>query len=226
MTFKYRHRKEIIIGLIISLIIVSTIIFSIYYFQNNSEGNDIKFSKNTLKKKKKTKSIKAEIQEYKVDIKGEVLLPGIYTLNKDSRVIDVITKAGGLTENANTTVINLSKKIIDEMVIIIYSNQEVQDFENTIARQKELQEKCVQKDENALKNNACIENNEEITNTKVNINTASLEELQTLSGIGESKARDIIAYRETNKFNSIEDIKNVSGIGDSIFAKIKENITV
>ena len=113
------------------------------------------------------------------------------------------------------------------MVIIIYSNQEVKEFEKTKEKEKILQDKCIQKDENALKNDACINNNQS-TNTpnKININTASLEELQTLPGIGEAKAKDIITYRETNKFNTIEDIKNVSGIGDALFAKIKENITI
>ena len=113
------------------------------------------------------------------------------------------------------------------MVIIIYSNQEVKEFEKTKEREKILQDKCIQKDENALKNDACINNNQSAnTNNKININTASLEELQTLPGIGEAKAKDIITYRETNKFNTIEDIKNVSGIGDALFAKIKENITI
>ena len=113
------------------------------------------------------------------------------------------------------------------MVIIIYSNQEVKEFEKTKEREKTLQDKCIQKDENALKNDACINNNQSTnTNNKININTASLEELQTLPGIGEAKAKDIITYRETNKFNTIEDIKNVSGIGDALFAKIKENITI
>ena len=113
------------------------------------------------------------------------------------------------------------------MVIIIYSNQEVKEFEKTKEREKILQDKCIQKDENALKNDACINNNQSTnTNNKININTASLEELQTLPGIGEAKAKDIITYRETNKFNTIEDIKNVSGIGDALFAKIKENITI
>ena len=113
------------------------------------------------------------------------------------------------------------------MVIIIYSNQEVKEFEKTKEKEKILQDKCIQKDENALKNDACINNNQSAnTNNKININTASLEELQTLPGIGEAKAKDIITYRETNKFNTIDDIKNVSGIGDALFAKIKEHITI
>ena len=132
--------------------------------------------------------------------------------------------AGGLTENADTSVLNLSKKIEDEMVIIVYSKQEVIDFKKTKEIEKQVEEKCKNSNETLI-NGACIEI-EEKTSTKVNINTASKEELMTLSGIGESKAEDIIKYREKEQFVSIEDIKKVSGIGDSLFAKIKENITV
>ena len=223
ITFTYRHRKEIIIGLTISFIIV-TIIF-IFLYNNLNNNTKVVKEKTISLKKTKSKETK-EIEEYKVDIKGEVNSPGIYTLNSNNRVIDVIEKAGGLTENANTSVINLSKKITDEMVIIIYSNQEVLEFEKTKEKEKQLQEKCIQKDENSLKNDACISNSQTTTNNKININTASLEELQTLNGIGEAKAKDIISYRETNKFNTIEDIKNVPGIGEGLFAKIKESITV
>ena len=79
--------------------------------------------------KKKEKQASSEIY-FKVDIKGQVNNPGIYSLKEGSRVIDVIEASGGLTENANTTVINLSKKIEDEMVIIIYSNEEVNNFKS------------------------------------------------------------------------------------------------
>ena len=113
------------------------------------------------------------------------------------------------------------------MVIIIYSNEEVKEFEKTKEKEQIVQEKCIQKEENALRNDACISTNKETNlNNIININTATIEELQTLNGIGESKAKDIIAYRETNKFNTIDDIKNVPGIGEGLFAKIKENITV
>ncbi len=161
-----------------------------------------------------------------MDIKGEVNNPGIYSLNEGSRVIDVIEKSGGLTDKADTSVINLSKKIIDEMVIIIYSKNEVKDFKKTKELEKQVLDKCVQKDETSLKNDACIENSIKDQTTKININTATLEELMTLTGIGESKAKSIIKYREQTPFKSIEDLLNVTGIGDNLFAQIKENITV
>ena len=134
-------------------------------------------------------------------------------------------KAGGLTDQADTSVINLSKKVTDEMVIIVYSREEVEKFKETKEIEKEVYDTCNQKDENSLINNACIESSSN-TSSKISINTATLEELMTLPGIGESKAKDIINYRESNgPFNTIEDITKVTGIGESIFAKIKENIT-
>ena len=185
-----------------------------------------KDSEIVIKKKEKTST--SEIL-FKVDIKGQVNNPGIYSLKEGSRVIDVIEASGGLTENANTTVINLSKKIEDEMVIIIYSNEEVNNFSKTKEIEKQVIENCIKKDETSLQNDACINisNEESNTNNKtININSATQEELMTLPGIGESKAKDIITYRSEKPFKSIEDIKNVPGIGESLFAKIKENITI
>lgn len=224
ITFKYRYRKQIVIGIFILFLLVGGTILTIFMFQSDKKDkSDIVVSTATNSLKKKTK--KENIENYKVDIKGEILTPGIYTLKSNSRVIDVIEMSGGLTENADTSVINLSKKITDEMVIIIYSKSEVKDFEKTKETEKIVQEKCIKKDENALKNDACITDSVK-TSGKVSINTATKEELMTITGIGDSKAEDIIKYREGNgPFKTIEDIKNVSGIGDSLFAKIKENIT-
>ena len=163
-----------------------------------------------------------------VDIKGEVITPGIYKLKKSSRVIDVIEKAGGLTQNADTTVINLSKKITDEMVIIIYSKQEVKNWIKTKQQEDYLQEKCKIPEEGKVENNDCIEDNkkEDTSQSKININTATKEELMTLPGIGDAKAEEIIAYRKSNSFKTIEELKNVSGIGDTIYEEIKNHITV
>lgn len=221
MTFKYRYRKQIIIGIISCIIIISLIIITIINMPKEESKEEI-----VIKKTKKKET--TVVEELKVDIKGQVINPGIYSLKDGSRVIDVIAAAGGLTEYADTSVINLSKKIQDEMVIIVYSGEEVIDFHKTKEIEKQVEEKCIQKDEESLKNDACITNtnNSNLTG-KISINTATLEELMTLTGIGEAKAKDIISYRESNgPFKTIEDLKNVSGIGDSVFAKIKENITV
>ena len=213
----------------IILIIISIIVgLTIFYYQKNNKKEkkkEIVEVKETDDLKIKDKA-KEELEiEYKVDIKGAINVPGIYSMKSTSRVIDVINEAGGLTEIADTSVINLSKKIIDEMVIIIYTKDQVANFKKIKEEEKVVQDKCNQVDENSLKNDACIKT-EEIT-TKVSINNSTKEQLMTLQGIGESKASDIIKYREENgPFNSIEDIKNVPGIGDNLFAQIKEDITL
>lgn len=174
-----------------------------------------------------TKEDTSEEVKIKVDIKGQVLNPGVYQLESDSRVKDVIELAGGLTEEANTSLINLSKKITDEMVIIIYSNEEVK---NSNVKEIETVFKVVEKECQCpnIKNDSCIntelEDNE--TTKLININTATKEELMTLTSIGEAKAELIIEYRNTTPFNTIEELMNVSGIGETLFNKIKEYITV
>lgn len=175
---------------------------------------------------------KKVMKKIKVDVKGSVNNPGVYELDENSRVIDAINASGGVNEYANTSNINLSKKITDEMVIIVYSNYQIETYKNDNKKTEYVYievEKCPDN-----MNDACISQNKS-TNKKednneitiVSINTASLEQLKTLPGIGESKANDIIKYREKEgNFKTIEDIKNVSGIGDSLFEKIKDYITV
>lgn len=139
-----------------------------------------------------------------VDIKGEVINPNVYKIKKGLRVIDVINLAGGLTEESDTSNINLSKIVTDEMVIVIKS--------------KNNEEVYIDSDVDINNNN----NN----NKLIDINTCTIDELLTLPGIGESKANNIIEYRKKNKFNTINDIMNVSGISESLFNKIKEYIKV
>ncbi len=220
ITFKYRYRKQIILGVIIFIIVGGLIGFCIYKFKDNykEKKKDIVLEKSIVKKD-------VTIDKYQVDIKGEINYPGTYKVDSNLRVIDVIKLAGDLTENADTSVINLSKKISDEMVIIVYSKEQVLDFKKTKEIEKQVEERCIQKDENSLVNDACI--NSSVSNGKVNINTSSIDELKNLTGIGDKKAKDIISYREKNgNFNTIEDIMKVSGIGEANFAQIKEDITV
>ena len=189
-----------------------------------------------------------------VDIKGAVLTPGIYTVDKNTRVMQVIDKAGGLTENADVSVINLGKKVFDEMVIYIYTKEEVASFVTT---KEELVEKIEACPETNYPNDACVciedtniidqnlggESSDALVNDtgselatnsgvipengKISLNQASLEELMLLNGIGEVKAQAIITYREANGgFKTIEELKNVDGIGDSTFEKIKAQLTI
>ena len=160
-----------------------------------------------------------------VDIKGAVNNPGVYELDTGSRVIDAIILAGDLREDADTSIINLSKELKDGMFIIVYTKEEISTYKDKIIPSKtiikEIENKIICPD---TSNDSCISDNDKQAGL-ININTASIEELTTLPGIGESKAKKIIEYREETPFETIEDIKNVSGIGDSAFDKIKNNIT-
>lgn len=226
MTFTYRHKKEIILFLLgfALLLVIGFIIIYNNLSVNDKPKEDIVLN---TKKKEEKEELKEDIY-YQIDIKGEVINPNIYTVKEGSRVIDVIRLAGGLTENADTKVLNLSKKVEDEMVIIVYSYDEVLNFTETLEKEKQEQEACLNQSE--IINGACIEDspsNSGAASGKISINTATIEELMTLSGIGEAKAKAIIKYREeVGSFQSIEELKEVEGIGDSIFDSIKENITI
>jgi len=155
----------------------------------------------------------------KVDIKGAVANPGVFEVREGDRVFNVIEMAGGLLEDANTQFINLGKRVFDEMTIWIYTDQEVEDLKPTIIQWMDLECDCP-----SVENSACISTPGE--DGLININAASLDLLMTLPGIGESRARAIIDYRIRTPFRTIEDIMNVSGIGESLFGSIKELITV
>ncbi len=157
--------------------------------------------------------------EFYVDIKGAVKKPGVYKVSEKNIVKDVIDMAGGLKSTAVTSNINLSKKVTSEMVIYVYTKSELTTAKTTkiISDEKILITTEPVKDES---------NSDQNTRKLININVASKTELMTIPNIGESKADSIIIYRTENKFNKIEDIMNVSGIGESVFAKIKEFITV
>ncbi len=236
MTFKYRYKKQIIAGSIAIFILLLLGGFIIHQSFNKKETKKEKSTLVVAKKKSsnlKELEVEEEGKDIYVDIKGEVVLPGTYLIKASKRVKDVIDMAGGLTENADTSVINLSKKLQDEMVIIIYSQREVQNFKQTKEKENNALDACKYSEDYGLENDACIEKQTDKTseNSKttaiININSATKEDLMTLSGIGESKADDIINYRNTNGgFKNIEDIKNVKGIGDAVFAKIKDRITI
>lgn len=171
-----------------------------------------------------------------VDVKGAVNKPGVYELDENKRVIDAISLAGGLNDKADTINLNLSKKVSDEMIIIVYTKTEIENYtkknDNRKAVCASLECNCIDDFNDACNNSKTNDSKSTSkttvkTSSKVSINSADKNELMTLSGIGESKANSIISYRQENgSFKTIDDIKNVSGIGDSVFEKIKNNITL
>lgn len=214
--------KKIFLILLGISILLSGAIFILY--KNNQSKNeeviDIFKDKEEVKEEEEEQKEDSEDKKIVVDIKGMVASPGVYEVSSTARVNDVITMAGGLLDGADTSLINLAKIVADEMTIIVYSKEEV--------TEKLKEEICVCECP-LITNDACI--NDSLSSVKegtlININTATKEELMTISGIGETKADDIIKYRESNgNFKSIDEIKNVSGIGDALFEKIKDYITV
>ena len=165
----------------------------------------------------------------KVEIKGEVENPGVYTITKGSRVEDLLKKVK-LKKTASLEFNNLSKKLNDEDVVIIYSDQEIENFQNGNTAVKYVEKECICP---SIKNISCFNNavtnlDGLINNTgKVSLNSALIDELITLPGIGEAKAKLIIEYREKNNgFKDIEEIMNIKGIGEKMFEKIKPYITL
>lgn len=146
-----------------------------------------------------------------VEIKGEVKNPDVYTLDDECIIKDLIEKAGGLTENADLSNINRAKKLQDhELIYIGNKNDTAADSTS----------------EPAVKA-ASSTGGASSSSGKININTADVEALKKINGIGDSKAKSIISYRETNgNFSSIEDLKNVDGIGEKMFEKMKDMVEV
>ena len=224
---------------IVLLIIVIISIFIVKKYLNKNKYNDIEIVDNiiddeiTKTDKKTNEENTEETIEYNIDIKGAVNNPGVYKVESNLTVNDVINIAGGLKENADTSVINLAKKITDEMVIIIYTKEEVKNSNIVDTVIKVVEKECVCPNiENdgclntEIKDEISIKDDNKETNGLININTATIEELKTINGIGESKAKSIIEYRSNvGKFKSIEDLKNVDGIGDTLYEAIKIYIT-
>ncbi|CAH0135317.1 MULTISPECIES: helix-hairpin-helix domain-containing protein [Priestia] len=142
-----------------------------------------------------------------VDIKGAVQKPGVYQLPKDARVKDALAQAGGATKEADLRQLNLASKLQDEMAVYIPAAGEEIPPSSPVSSIS----------------SSGTSNDQPL----VNINTANTDELQTLNGIGPSKASAIVSYREENGlFQTVEDLGQVSGIGEKSLEKIKAQITV
>lgn len=213
----------IIIISVIALIIYEVAIKKENLIENITDINTIETSEENETKEQEKVDITKEIMVY---ITGEVKNPGIYELEENSRIKDVIEKAGGLKETADITDINLATILQDEDKITIPTkDKKMEEKQNTERIQSNKQSKTTEKSQNttSISTNTTGKNQ----NTKVNINTATQTELETLPGIGPSTASKIVSYRKENgKFKSIEEIKKVNGIGESKYKKIKELIKV
>lgn len=231
---EYRKKIFIVLGFFFILCLIG---FGYFYFDSFSLKKEkkkveefpieIKEAKEEKEpKKEEEKEEKAIPKLVTVDIKGAITSPGVYEVEEGSRVQDVIRLANGLVENADVSLINLSKKVEDEMVIVIYTKEEILAFKEKNNASSSTTP-IIECPEEPIINDACItneksENQESVEGTKVSINQSDLKTLMTLPGIGESKAQAIISYREQNGgFQSLEQLKNVSGIGEAVYAKLE-----
>ena len=141
-----------------------------------------------------------------VDVKGAVVRSGVYRLEKGARVQDAVAAAGGLTEQADHQSVNLAQKLTDEAMVYVANQGE----NRSILPAPTSQQGSSGQEQG-----------------KVNLNTATESELQTISGIGAKKAADILAYRTANGgFHSVDDLLKVSGIGKKSLEKIRDHVTV
>lgn len=220
---------------IISFFIMIILILFLNGCQKNEEEV---FFEEEIKVEEKEKNIEEQKNYINVDIKGQIKNPGVYQIIEETNINELIKLAGGLNKNGTTENINLAKKLEDEMIIIIKSKAELKkqlnadnvDSIGTVCPIATYDcSECLRDNNSIIINDSNRKKDIDVNenNNKISINKGTLEELITLPGIGESKANAIIDYRNINGyFITIEDLKNVSGIGDIAFEKIKDFITV
>ena len=209
----FENKEKIIIAIICVILVISVVIYFLgreeeEYIEINNEIANLSEEENSEEEEEID-----EIEEIILHIIGAVKNPGIVKVKEGSRIVDVIEAAGGITEEADISKINLAYVVEDGQKILVPS------ITDEITEQTEYVT-------SESGDNIIVDNNEG-ENMMVNINKATQTELETLPGIGPAMALRIIEHREENgNFENIEDIKNVKGIGDAKFDNIKNNICV
>ena len=200
--FFRQNVKSIILAFVCSLVLI---IGGLFYFNQNKTEDYSGVSFSNISNETNNKDEKAENRHDEkifVDVKGAVKHPGVFETTKDKRVKDLIEEAGGLLDDADTSTLNLSQKVKDQMVIYVLKHGE---------KPKQISD------------GGSSSSNRDV----ININTANKEQLMKISGVGKTKAEAIISYREKNgDFKKKEDITKVHGIGKATFEKIKDKIEV
>ncbi|HEM6233719.1 TPA: helix-hairpin-helix domain-containing protein [Streptococcus suis] len=206
------YKWQIALPAVAGLLMATFLIFSQPAKSDQTGLIDFPQTEQTSSGQEQTEEISTEASEEPIqlviDIKGAVEKPGLYTLEADARVNDAVEAAGGLTSQADPKSINLAQKLSDEAVVYVASKDENISVVTSTATSSAMSQ-------------------EEKTTSLVNLNTATEADLQTISGIGAKRAVDIIAYREANGgFKSVDDLNNVSGIGDKTMESIRPYVTV
>ncbi|MFQ6833773.1 MAG: helix-hairpin-helix domain-containing protein [Enterococcus faecalis] len=208
---KQLPKKWLLLGSGASMVILITLLVGIYLMVNKKAQVDTTMWEETsltTTAEAATDATKerAETMIY-VDIKGAVKVPGIYQLKNQQRIWDALALAGGVSEEADTAQVNYAQKVKDQMIIYVPKKGE------SVAQSLET-----------LQESAPAQQNQE---EKINVNTATEAELQTISGIGAKKAQEIIRFRdEQGPFKTVEELKNVPGIVEKTVERLKDMLTV
>ena len=219
--YEFNKKQKIILGIIISIIIISFLYYIYTKDDQISISTEETIEENIVEEETEEENIVEE--NIIVHVSGAVNKEGIVELAPNSRISDAIDQAEGLKENADTKEINLAFKLEDGMKIYIPTIGENNNIENEESSNYITSSGGIVQ---AQEENIEI-NSDQKTSQKININTATQTELETLPGIGPSTSTKIINYREENgKFQTIEEIKEVSGIGDAKYENIKDLISV
>lgn len=233
ITFLKKWQLYIVAGIISISIILYTTLHNNISHRDENDSNTIQYSQNKRTKDEYSTDNQPNALDHKkgitsddnntgqqdnqniyVDLKGAVTKPGVYIMKSTDRINDLITKAK-LLKDADISQINLSEKLVDQkMIYIPHKNENNSKTESVITPTSS----------SATKTSNV---NQTSTNNKVNLNTSSESELLNVPGIGPTKVKEIISYREkTGTFQNVEDLKKIKGIGEKTFEKIKEYFTV
>ena len=215
--YEFNKKQKIIMVIVVSMIIIA-FLYYIYTKDNSTYVSEEEIIEQNRVDNTKEDVAQEEKQKIVVHVSGAVNKEGVFELDENSRIADAVQQAEGLKENADTKNINLAFKLEDGMKIYIPTIGE--NVEETVGE--------TQNDETSkyvIPSNGEAQDKER--NGKVNINTASQTQLETLPSIGPATSLKIINYREEHgDFQSIEDLKEVSGIGDAKYENIKDLICV
>lgn len=213
-------------GMIILILIVLGIG---WYFIQDNQTSDVKVETTTISNEKQvTESVDVTSSETKeiskkiyVDVKGAVHHPGMYAMESNDRLYDCIQKAGGLKKEADDKRIDYAQKVSDQMTIYVPTHQEKK---ISVTRMPKTLDDRRNATPHSMESYTPPEG-KGVDGHKINLNQADISQLQTISGIGEKRAQDIIEYRhQKGGFKSIDELKEISGIGDKTFEKLKDAV--
>lgn len=212
-----RHYRKIGLGLLILILVICGVILKFKEMTVESEPT-LSFTSSSITQQQQSETkmtleqATKELEGGYVDLKGAINHPGMYPFKDDMRVFDVIELGGGVTKEADLTRLNYAQKLKDQMIVYVYKKGE-----ETLPEEKLK--------DSPTEINLSEDSSGDKGDKKVSLNTANLEELQTVNGIGKKKAEAIIEFREANgSFKVIDDLKKVKGIGDKTFESLKQSI--